>query len=241
MLVRFYTLDHPGRTTVVWPVSVWPKLVFAASGTLAVRAEDRLSILPPTRALWVPPGARHEMSCRGAASIRTLYFHPKHAPTVPAGPLQVRPLLRELIVEACRVGPLLRGNPHHACLDGLLRSELADAQPSPFQLGLPNSDAARRAADLVLASPSKYPDAEAVAAAVACSRRTLERRFALETGLSLGRWLQHARLIYSTQLLDDRRSLLDVALAVGYATASAYAGAFRREFGVTPASTGRPR
>ena len=234
VLVRFYTLDHPVGVSVVWPVSDWPKLVFSAAGTLTVTSEDQLIVLPPNRALWVPAGSRHEMACRGAASIRTLYFHAEGAPHLPSGPLQVRSLLKELIVETCRIGPLLRTDAHHVCLAHLLRAEIDAAPASTAGVAIPNEELARKAAQLVIEEPARYSTAGTILKTVGCSRRTLERRFQTETGMSLGRWIQQARLVLSLQYLSERPSLLDVALAVGYASASAYAYAFRRHFGIAP-------
>src|SRR5579862_1511839 len=87
VLVRFWSIDQPIRASVTWPVSDWPKLVFSAEGTLMVSAEDQFAVLPPNRALWVLPGCRHEMSCRSAVKVRTLYFHPTFAPCAHPGPM----------------------------------------------------------------------------------------------------------------------------------------------------------
>lgn len=66
------------------------------------------------------------------------------------------------------------------------------------------------------------------------SKRTLERLFGDETGLSLGRWRQRMRLIESLRLLAEGLSVTRVALEVGYRSPSAYVSAFRRELGTTP-------
>ncbi|MHB8637192.1 MAG: AraC family transcriptional regulator [Fimbriimonadaceae bacterium] len=239
VLVRFWSIDQPQRASVIWPVSEWPKLVFAAVGTLIVKADDQIAVLPPNRALWVLPGCRHEMSCRSAVSVRTLYFRPELAPPAVPRPIHVRPLLRELIVETCRVGPLLATDPDHACLVALLRNEVSSAPSAPVGLVIPNGEIAAQAARLVVHAPAQYGNVPTLLAAIGCSRRTLERRFREETGMSLGRWIQEARLILSVQFLASRPTLLDVAIEAGYASASAYGYAFRRHFGVAPAEWNR--
>ena len=64
--------------------------------------------------------------------------------------------------------------------------------------------------------------------------RTLERRFVVETGSSLGRWRLRLRLTRALELLAAGMSVSDAGLAVGYASTSAFVAAFKRELGSTP-------
>lgn len=49
------------------------QLARAASGVLTVRTSGATWVLPPTRALWIPAGLRHETLSAGPATMRTLY------------------------------------------------------------------------------------------------------------------------------------------------------------------------
>jgi AraC-like DNA-binding protein len=66
------------------------------------------------------------------------------------------------------------------------------------------------------------------------ARRTLERRFREETGMSFGMWRQKARLLDSIRLLADGTSVTDAALECGYSSVSAFIAAFKGTFGYTP-------
>jgi AraC-like DNA-binding protein len=68
------------------------------------------------------------------------------------------------------------------------------------------------------------------------SSRTLSRRFVQETGFSFTAWRQRARLLRSLELLAADQAVNAIALDLGYATASAFIGLFRRVFGETPAA-----
>ena len=84
----------------------WGQLAYCTTGILqAMAAPDEPNlqavtyIVPPSRAVWFPPGMRHAVTVREAAEFRTLYVH---ADAVPAGwtscrMIVVSPLLRELI------------------------------------------------------------------------------------------------------------------------------------------------
>jgi AraC-like DNA-binding protein len=58
--------------------------------------------------------------------------------------------------------------------------------------------------------------------------------FRAETGLSFGAWRQRARLLSALQLLAENESVTQTAIAVGYASTSAFVAAFRRALGNTP-------
>jgi AraC-like DNA-binding protein len=67
-------------------------------------------------------------------------------------------------------------------------------------------------------------------------RRTLERIFRGETGMSFGMWRQQARLLHSVSALAEGKPVTEAALDAGYASVSAYIAAFKRTFGCTPGS-----
>ena len=67
------------------------------------------------------------------------------------------------------------------------------------------------------------------------SRYHFCRAFRLSTGHSPHQWLVRLRMTMAARLLADMRlGITDVALSVGYQTASSFAVAFRNQFGCTP-------
>ena len=64
--------------------------------------------------------------------------------------------------------------------------------------------------------------------------RTLARRFQAETGMTLGAWRQHARLMRAQEMLAAGAPVTTVALDLGYDNVSAFIAMFKRELGVTP-------
>ncbi len=66
------------------------------------------------------------------------------------------------------------------------------------------------------------------------SRRTIERLFRSETGMSFGLWRQKVRMLDSVRLLSEGKSVTDAALDTGYASVSAFIAAFKVTFGCTP-------
>lgn len=85
-----------------------------------------------------------------------------------------------------------------------------------------------------LADPELSP--ARVAAAQGVGRRHLDALFAAHGG-SIERWIQERRLQRAAQALCvSRESVLEVAVAHGFRSASHFARAFRRRFGVAPSA-----
>jgi AraC-like DNA-binding protein len=66
------------------------------------------------------------------------------------------------------------------------------------------------------------------------SERTVSRQFTQQTGLSFIEWLRRLRLQHSLELLLQGQSVLDVALAVGYDSPSAFSTTFKQRIGLSP-------
>jgi AraC-like DNA-binding protein len=66
------------------------------------------------------------------------------------------------------------------------------------------------------------------------SRRTMERLFRAETGMSLGQWQRRQTLLHALRRLAAGESVSGVAGELGYNSPSAFIAMFRRELGQTP-------
>src|SRR5262249_32489254 len=82
--------------------------------------------------------------------------------------------------------------------------------------------------------PGDSEPIDRLARAAGASRRTLERVFQKETGMSVGRWRQQARLLHAMRLLARGERVTAIALEVGYESSSAFIAAFSAALGTTP-------
>jgi AraC-like DNA-binding protein len=64
--------------------------------------------------------------------------------------------------------------------------------------------------------------------------KTIQRLFVKQTGMTFGQWRQQARLLRALELLATGEKVIDVALAMGYDSPSAFATMFRKQFDQTP-------
>ena len=209
----------------------WDQLVFASDGVMSVHTTDGAWVVPSQQAVWVPAGIRHHVDMSGSVSMRTLYFRVGVVDTLPSRctVLRVPPLVRELILHIVRLGPLEQGEPEHERLVGVLLDQMVNLQTAPLELPMPRDPRARKIAEAIANGVYAKPFETAGA-----SRRTLERLFVAETGLTFGKWRQRARLLRALRRLALGEAVTSVAYEVGYESPSAFVAMFKKTMGTTP-------
>ena len=236
MLVRTNPVTFLHAHTLASHAHDWDQLTYAASGVMRVETTTASWIVPPHCAVWVPAGVRHAEQMHAPVSVRTLYFAPRLAKTLPreCRTVNIPALLRELILHVSRRGALDRRNRADAHLIGVLLDELASVHAVPLQLPLPRDPRALRFATAVQARPADRSSLDALAHRVGASRRTLERLFVAETGMRIGDWRRRVRLLHAVRRLAEGESVTNAASESGYASVSAFVAVFRKTFGTTP-------
>lgn len=219
--------DHP-----------YAQLLYAVHGVMVVRTNAGHWVVPPTRAMWLPPRTRHSVRMIGTVNMRSAFIDPQRVPDLPAqsSVLAVSALLRELLVAAVGlVPPHARGSRGERITE-LLLDELRTVPALALHLPQPRDARLRRICDRLAAAPHDNTTAAQWAQALHVDAKTIQRLFARETGMSFGQWRQQARLLAALEQLAHGERVLDVALALGYASPGAFATMFKRQFGVTPSA-----
>lgn len=213
------------------------QLIHATRGVMQVTAMAASWIIPPGRALWLPAQTIHEVRCRGDVSLRTLYIDEATA-GVPlprqAQVIAVSDLLTELILEATELPLEYDQEGRDERIMTLILDEILRMPVLPLGLVMPVDDRLRRICASLLADPSDDRDLDDWAREAGMGRRTLTRRFRLETGMGFGAWRQQLRLLEGMSRIATGQSVTDAALDAGYQSPSAFTSVFSKSLGVPP-------
>lgn len=214
----------------------WAQLACCASGLIQVTVADggtqTTFILPPSRAVWIPPGARHAVTVLEATELRTVYLAPTVTPPDWWGcrVLVVTNLLRELIHALEASQPGARDN----ALMSLTLDELTHANTQALGVPLPQDKRLRALCEAVLRAPGKRATLSQWAADVGASERTVARLFRTELCTSYPQWRQQAILAHALPMLARGTPVSRVASASGYASDSAFSAMFKSAMGQSP-------
>jgi AraC-like DNA-binding protein len=225
----------------------WGQLAYCATGIVQVMAapddptlQAVTYIVPPSRAVWIPPGMRHAITVLEAAELRTLYVY---ADATPPGwtacrMIVVSSLLRELI-QAMDAATRRAAEPSRdRLLTQLVLDELAHADTQPLGVPLPRDKRLRALCEAVLNAPGERATLAQWAADTGASERTVARLFREELGTTYQQWRQQAVLAHALPLLARGVPIGQVAAATGYASDSAFSAMFKAAMGHPPTRWG---
>ncbi|WP_372825226.1 AraC family ligand binding domain-containing protein [Polaromonas sp.] len=180
----------------------WAQLAYCTSGIVQVTAatpDEVTYIVPPSRAVWIAPGALHAINVLEAAEFRTLYIHAQatSARWLGCSVIVVSPLMREMVHFLDMHGGSGLSPTREAMLSGLLIDEIAGADTQPLGVPMPhanNGDKRLRAlCEAVLRAPSERATLAEWAEDTGASERTMARLFRDELGTSYQQWRQRLR------------------------------------------------
>lgn len=239
-------------TRVVPHAHPWGQLALSATGVVRVTAAQSTYIVPPSRAVWIPPGVEHAVTVLEEADLLTLYFHERRARLVAApadggavatGQCRVLEagafmLALALQLDTAPDGP--DGPPGRAALArekrlaALLIDEMRCAAPVRLGVDLPREKRLRRLCEAVLEAPARHATLAAWARDSGASARTLTRLFRSELATTFVQWRQQVLLAHAVPLAARKLSMAQIAAELGYASPSAFTAMCRRSVGAPP-------
>ncbi|WP_397450958.1 AraC family transcriptional regulator [Pseudomonas sp. NA-150] len=216
---------------------VWGQVLYAMSGVMWVETPNEALVVPPQRAVWLPPGIPHGIRVVSDLQMRNIYLRPAIAATLESTVqvLEVGKLLRELILGLVDQGPDQQGQEYYEALVGLALLELKRARRSVMKIPMP-SDSDRRLVNLcqaVMGSPSLDISFEQHAENAGASVRTLSRLFQRSLGLGFADWRRQVQLATAVAELIQGVPVSSIARELGYSPSS-FSDMFRRELGMSP-------
>jgi AraC-like DNA-binding protein len=104
----------------------------------------------------------------------------------------------------------------------------------PLNTPLPRDPRLARLCRALIAAPALEIDIDTMAHKAGMCRRSVTRLFRQQTGMSFSAWRQQACLLAALTRLGSGDPITQVAVDLGYSSASAFTAAFRRVLGAAP-------
>ncbi|WCM88309.1 AraC family transcriptional regulator [Acidovorax sp. NCPPB 3576] len=243
----------PADTQVLPHCHAWAQVAISTTGVIHLTVAQGTYIVPPSRALWIPPGVEHAVTMVQDADLRTLYLHQPRGRCGPGGVVReaddpawrqcrvlevselLRALVREMPSEPDGAGTpptpdALRRERH---LSALICDELRSAAALRLGVDLPRDKRLLHLCEAVLADPTRHETLEDWARDTGASPRTVARLFRTELGSTFTQWRQQVILAKAVALAAERLPVGRIAAELGY-SASAFSAMVRRAVGQTP-------
>jgi AraC-like DNA-binding protein len=228
--------DHRAGTQVTLHAHAEGQVLIATEGSMQVWFGSSRWPLGACAAVWVPPGLPHaarslqDTAFRGVmiAAPRTSRL-PSVASRFAAAPIFVAAVLDLVDARSSR----------RALASQVLADELSLRLSPQVGPGAPSDARFTELCAAVSGDVASAPDLAEAAQRAGMSRRSFTRAFRAATGRAWTDWVRETRLAQAASLLAQGARVTDAALAVGYATPSAFSVAFRRGRGRAPVQLAR--
>lgn len=211
------------------------QLLYGATGVMHVVAPGGNWIVPPQRAVWIPPGVEHQVRMMGV-NTRSLYIDPEAMPRICDGcqVVGVSPLMRQLLMEAVDMPVDYDENGRDGAVITLLLHEIGRAIVLPLHIPLPLDDRLSPLCQTFLQQPDAHDSPQRWAKQLHMSIRTFSRFFRDQTGMGYAEWRQHACVVLALSKLAAGEPVTRIALDFGYQSPAAFSTMFRRLLGQAP-------
>jgi hypothetical protein len=169
----------------------WSQVLYAVAGVMWVEVGREALVVPPQRAVWLPPGTVHSIHMMSAVKMRNLYLHEENVQHLSkhSDVFEINELLRELITTIAE-RELVRDSEYLQTAYRFAAMELGHA--ARYSMRIPLPDESDRRLDVlcraVIENPSVGISFEQHAASVGASVRTLSRLFTRALGLGFAEW-----------------------------------------------------
>ncbi len=213
----------------------WGQVLYAMSGVMWVETPHEALVVPPQRAVWLPPGVPHGIRVVSDLEMRNIYLRPEIAKTLESTVqvFEVGGLLRELILNL--VAEADKDSAYYNALVVLSLLELQRAKRSLLKVPMPD-DSDRRLMNVcqaVMIEPSLDIPFEQHAQNAGASIRTLARLFQSVLGMGFAEWRRQVQLATAVAEIIQGVPVSKIARSMGYSPSS-FSDMFRRELGMAP-------
>ncbi|MGO3712119.1 AraC family transcriptional regulator [Alcaligenes aquatilis] len=229
--------DYAPDTLLDFHIHRRAQMLYAMTGLMEVETDDGAWVIPPYSGVWIPAGKRHRVRMQ-SASTRSLYIEPEAAPrrSIHCEVLVITPLLHHLLLASLALPALYEENGRDGALAQLLLHEVGLAHTMPLFAPIPQDPSLAALCKAFLGQPNIQSTPEQWAKQLNKSLRSFTRLFRQQTGISFSEWRQQACLLTALTKLSAGQSVTQIALDLGYDSASAFSTMFRRRLGQTPSN-----
>jgi AraC-like DNA-binding protein len=214
----------------------WHQLLYASSGVLIVDVIGERLFIPPENAVWLPCGCRHSVSTEYGAELKSLYINGNYQqlPTDKSVVLKISPIIKALIIEVSTFDVEHSISGYEEEVISLMLSTLPRLKPVTDHLPWPTSVELLKMCNQLYERPGGKQTTLMLAKDLAMSKRTLERKFHKETGMTIQAWSLRLRFLKSIELLTAGHSITNISLDLGYSSPSPFIYMFRNISGMSP-------
>lgn len=214
----------------------WSQIIAIKSGVLAMNVEGQRYLAPREFAIWLPAGTEHSSYNRRATRFCAIDIAPDWDYGLPDKPclLTLTPIFNAIANDFSMRNLAEPESDRDIRMALVLRDQICQAPQQNTYLPTSESKLLAPVLNALEKNPADNTSLAEWAARVYTTERTLSRRCQQDLGMGFAEWRQRLRFLHAISLLEQGKTVQDVALEVGYSSSSAFIAMFQQISGSTP-------
>ncbi|MGO4771172.1 helix-turn-helix domain-containing protein [Flavobacterium sp. W22_SRS_FK3] len=214
------------------------QLIYATRGVMNVVVGNHIWVVNPLQGLWLPGGVEHQVTFQKDVNYYSVFIDPSAMKELPLNSFSfdISMFLKQLIFKVISFGTKGNLTTSQGRIIDVFLDELALIQPSKTFLPTTNHERLQKVVDLLLNDVASKNTIEYYAEISFMSTRTLSRLFIKELGMNFSDWRTRLKLLEAIKRLGEKQPIKEIALDLGYETASAFIYMFKKHLGTTPSN-----
>ena len=228
--------ELPAYSRVINHSHDWDQLVYAMKGVLEVKSEVGNYIIPTQQAVWIPANRQHSIATINGAQLRSVHLNKGMVSSFGNDimVLKVDELVRVMIHTASKFEFSSTMNEQQQRLIQVLVDQISLLTEVALCLPLSTDPLLLPILNWQQDQPHSTKSLHDWSFQLGASSKTISRRFQSKLGMSFTHWRERLKLHKAIHWLNEKRSVTQIALDLGYESLPAFIHMFKRNMGVTP-------
>lgn len=214
------------------------QLIYATRGVMNVVVGNHIWVVNPLQGLWLPGGVEHQVTFQKDVNYYSVFIDPSVMEGLPkmSFSFDIPMFLKQLVFKIISFGTSGNLTESQLRVIGVFLDELALIEPSATFLPTTNNERLQKVVELLMNDVASKHTIDHYAEISFMSSRTLSRLFIKELGMNFSDWRTRLKLLEAIKRLGEKQSIKEIALDLGYETASAFIFMFKKHLGKTPSN-----
>lgn len=214
----------------------WGQLTYTSNGVLTVVTDVGKFVIPPNKALWLPPNVAHETYCRFGGEFRSVYIDNQFVERIGTNvkTVEVSDLLRSLILAVCDWPHDYELTAKRQRLIDVFIDTLEEAPENQLMMPLTSDPRILPIVSELIAEPGSSKTLTQWGQQVGASGRTINRLFQAHLNMSFSAWRQKLKALKAVEMLATNMPHQHIAQQLGFESDSAFNTSFKKHFGISP-------
>lgn len=214
------------------------QIISCESGIMEIVIKNSIWIVNATQSVWIPSHVEHQVYFPNNVKIITAFIDPSCLEKLPAASFAFdnSSFFKSVLAKVASFSNPAELTAEQKRITDVLLDEISIIKPTSTFLPTSDDERIKKVTNALLNNYSSKQTIEYYAGISSVSSKTLSRLFLKELGMSFGDWKIRSKLLEAIKQLGEKKTIIEIALNLGYENPSSFITTFKKHLGTTPSN-----